>query len=405
VAVGLSIAATATVARRIGEKDRDGAAVAGVQVIALGVAIAVPLGIVGALFAKPLLAAMGAEPATIETGAGYTQVMLGGNATVLLLWLINAVFRGAGDAAIAMRTLWLANGLNLILDPCFIYGWGPFPEMGVMGAAVATNIGRGTGVLYQLWQLSRPQGHLEVRRRHLAIQPAQMLSIVRMSGIGIVQMLISTTSYVGLLKILARFGDAALAGYGIAIRIVIFALLPTWGMSNAAATLVGQNLGAKHPDRAEKSVWLAGFYSMLFLTAIGVFFVLGAPWIVSFFTTESGAALQAVDCLRIVSYGFVFYAYGMVLVQAFNGAGDTWTPTLINFFIFWLFEVPLALLLSGTFLVYAESRWPSLAELPLLRSLDLGPRGVYLAIMIAFSAYAIVGALLFKRGRWKLKHV
>jgi putative MATE family efflux protein len=385
VAFGLAMAATATVARRIGEKNRDGAAVAAVQTIALGLLVALPLGVIGAFAARPLLAAMGAAPETVEGCGGYTVVMFGGNATILLLFLINAVFRGAGDASVAMRTLWLANGLNIVLDPCFIYGWGPFPELGITGAAVATNVGRGIGVLYLLRQLARGSAHLSVRREHVRLVPETMLSILRLSGTAMFQMLISTTSWIGLVRVISRFGDQALAGYAIGIRVVIFGLLPSWGMSNAAATMVGQSLGARDPARAERSVWLACFYNLIFLGAVGLVFVLGAPLIVGCFGGDAVVSAHAVDCLRIVSSGFLFYAFGMVLVQAFNGAGDPWTPTWINFGCFWLFEVPLAFLLA--------------------HSLGLGPRGVFIAIAAAFSTYAVVAAWLFRRGRWKTRKV
>ncbi len=385
LAMGLSMAAAATVARRIGEKDRDGAAIAAVQVIALGLLIALPLGFAGGGTARHLLAVMGAAPETVANGGGYTVVMLGGNATILLLFLMNSLFRGAGDATIAMRTLWLANGLNLVLDPCLIFGWGPFPEMGVAGAAVATNIGRGIGVLFQLCQLLRGRGQLRVERRHLQLAPAPMASIVRLSGAGIVQSLIGTASWLGLVRVLARFGDAALAGYTIGMRVVIFGLLPSWGMANAAATMVGQGLGAKDPERAERSVWLASRYNLFFLGAIGLFFVLGAPWIVAFFTTEPEVARYAVGCLRTVSYGFIFFAYGMVLAQAFNGAGDPWTATWINLGCFWFFEIPLAIVLAN--------------------HTPLGPHGVFWSIFASFSLFTVVSAWLFKRGRWKTKKV
>ena len=385
VAFGLAMAATATVARRIGEKDPDGAAVAAVQTIALGLLVALPLGVVGALTARPLLGLMGAGAETIEACGGYTAVMFGGNATILLLFLINAVFRGAGDAAVAMRTLWLANGLNIVLDPCFIFGWGPFPELGVTGAAVATNLGRGIGVLYLLRQLAKGSSHLAVRREHLCIVPERLLGILRLSGTAMFQMVISTTSWIGLVRVIAEFGSAALAGYTIGIRVVIFGLLPSWGMSNAAATMVGQSLGAGKPERAERSVWLACFYNFVFLGLVGATFVSAAPLIVSAFTRDPAVAAFGVDCLRIVSYGFLFYAYGMVLTQAFNGAGDPWTPTWINFGCFWLFEIPLAWVLAQEF--------------------ALGPRGVFVAIAVAFSTYAVVGAWLFKRGRWKSRKV
>jgi len=385
VAMGLSIGATATVARRIGEKEPERAARSAVQVIVLGVALAIPIGIAGALLAPRLLDLMGASAQVIERGHGYTAVMLGGNATVLLLFLGNAVFRGAGDAAIAMRVLWLANGLNILLGPCFIFGLGPFPELGVKGAAVATNIGRGTGVVYLLYRLWRGGAHLRVQRRHLGIELPTMARLVRLSGTGMFQMLVGMTSWLALIRILSGVGSAALAGYTIAIRIIIFALLPSWGLSNAAATLVGQNLGAGKPDRAEQAVWKAGFYNMMFLGVIGATFVLFADLLIGAFTGDVQVVPYGVSCLRTVSLGFLFYAYGMVLSQAFNGAGAVWTPTLINLFCFWFWQLPLAYTLAHLF--------------------GRGPRGLFTAITIAWSTYAVVSAMVFKRGGWKLKRV
>jgi len=385
VAMGLGIGATATIARRIGEKDPERAARAAVQVIVLGIALAIPIGVVGALFAPKLLVLMGASPEVVGRGHGYTAVMLGGNATVLLLFLGNATFRGAGDAAIAMRVLWLANGLNILLGPCFIFGLGPFPELGVMGASVATNIGRGTGVVYVLYRLWRGGAHIRVQRRHLKLELDTMVTMIRLSATGMFQMLISMTSWLALIRILSEFGSTALAGYTIAIRIIIFALLPSWGLSNAAATLVGQNLGAGKPDRAEQAVWKAGFYNMIFLGVIGLGFVLFAERIIGAFTKDALVAALGVACLRTVSFGFLFYAYGMVMSQAFNGAGAVWTPTFINLFCFWLWQLPLAYVLA--------------------RPLGYGPRGVFSAITIAWSTYAVVSATIFRRGRWKLKKV
>jgi putative MATE family efflux protein len=385
VAMGLGIGATATVARRIGEKDPQRAAQAAVQVIVLGIALAIPIGIAGALLAPRLLGLMGASAEVIEGGKGYTAVMLGGNATVLLLFLGNAIFRGAGDAAIAMRVLWLANGLNILLGPCFIFGLGPLPELGVKGAAIATNIGRGTGVVYLLYRLWRGGAHIRVERRHLGIDLRTMAALVRLSATGMFQMLVGMTSWLALIRILSSFGSAALAGYTIAIRIIIFALLPSWGLSNAAATLVGQNLGAAKPERAEQVVWLAGLYNMMFLGVIGAGFVLFATQLIGAFTQDVRVAPFGVSCLRTVSLGFLFYAYGMVMGQAFNGAGAVWTPTLINLFCFWLWQLPLAYLLAHVF--------------------SLGPHGLFAAITIAWSTYAVVSAAIFKRGRWKLKSV
>ena len=385
IALGLSMAATATVARRTGEKNPEGASVAAVQVIALGIAIAVPIGVAGSLLAPRLLEVMGAPASVVASGAGFTRVMLGANVVILLLFLINAIFRGAGDASIAMRVLWLANVFNLLLDPCFIFGWGPFPALGVQGAAVATTCGRGIGVAVQLFVLFRGRGRIAVARRHLHLDPRAMLSMLRLSGSAIIQVAVGTASWIGLVRILSVFGASVLAGYTIAVRILVFALLPSWGMANAAATMVGQSLGAGKPDRAEKSVWIAGFYNMIFLGAVGIVFETLTRPLIGLFTSDAAVAAVGVECLRIVAAGFLFYAYGMVLVQAFNGAGDTRTPTWINLFCFWLWEIPLAWLLA--------------------RRLGLGPPGVFAAIAVAFSTEAVVGAIAFRRGRWKQTRV
>jgi len=373
------------VARRIGQKDQERAAVTSVQAILLGLGVAAVIGVIGAVWAPELLGLMGAAPEVIDPGAGYTRIMLGGNATVLLLFMINAIFRGAGDAAIAMRVLWLANGINIVLDPALIFGLGPFPELGIKGAAVATTIGRGTGVLYQFYLLAHPHGRIRIHARHLFLRLKVMGQLVRLSATGTFQVFIGMASWVGLIRILAGFGSEVLAGYTIGIRLIIFALLPSWGMSNAAATMVGQALGAGKPDRAERAVWLAGAFNMMFLGVVGLVFILFAPRLVSVFTTEPAPARFAVLCLRIVSSGFLFYAYGMVLTQSFNGAGDTWTPTYINLFVFWLFELPFAYVLAHT--------------------LAVGPVGVFVAMTVSFSSLAVISAVLFRRGRWKLTTV
>jgi putative MATE family efflux protein len=384
-AMGLSIGVTAMVARRMGEKNPEGAAEAAVQGIALGLLVAAVIALVTVPLAPRLLAVMGATPAVQTLGSSYARVMLGGNAVILLLFLINAIFRGAGDAAIAMRVLWLANALNIVLGPCLIFGVGPFPRLGVTGAAIATTIGRGTGVLYQLYRLWRGDARVAIRRAQLKLQPVVMRTMLRLSGTGTLQVFIGTASWIGLVRIISSFGSEAIAGYQIAIRVIVFALLPSWGVANAAATLVGQGLGAGQPERAERAVWLAGFYNMLFLGAVGALFVAFAEPIVRVFTRDPAIAPIAVLCLRTISYGFLFYAYGMVITQSFNGAGDTWTPTWINLACFWLWEIPLAYLLA--------------------RHAGLGPRGVALAVTIAFSTVAVVSALLFRRGRWKLRRV
>ena len=383
--MGLGIGATATVARRIGEKQPDGAARAAVQAILLGVLVSIPVALVGGLFGPSLLRLMGAAPEVIATGQGYTRVLFGGNVVILLLFLINAIFRGAGDPAIAMRSLWIANLCNLILDPLLIFGLGPFPRLGVTGAAVATTLGRGIGVLYQFRRLAGEGKRFAIQREHLRFEPAIAGRLLRLSGTGIFQILISTTSWIGLVRVVSLFGSRAVAGYTVGIRLIIFAILPSWGMANAAATMVGQALGAQKPERAEAAVWRAGFYNLCFLGSIGVLFVTLAPLLTRAFTHDPEVAGHATACLRIVGLGFPFYAYGMVLTSAFNGAGDTWTPTLINLFCFWLWEVPLAWILS---------QWTG-----------LGARGGFVAITVAFSTLAVVSAIVFRRGRWKASRV
>lgn len=385
LAIGLSIGATATVARRIGEKNPDGAARAAVQSIIIALIISMIIALIGAPLAPKLLALMGASPAVIGKGSGFTRVMLAGNATVVLLFMINAIFRGAGDAAIAMRVLWFANAINIVLGPCFIFGLGPFPKLGIVGAAIATNIGRGAGALYALSRLVRSGGRFDLKRHHLRFEPEIMARLIKLSGTGTFQVFIGMASWIGLVKIISSFGTDVLAGYVVGIRVIIFALLPSWGMSNAAATMVGQALGAGKPDRAERAVWKAGFYNLLFLGSIGLIFVVFARQIIGLFTHDPNVVPYGVDCLRIVAYGFLFYAYGMVLTQSFNGAGATWTPTIINLFVFWLWELPLAYVLA--------------------KVVGLGPRGVFLAITIAFSTLAIVSGLVFRQGKWKGKVV
>lgn len=383
--MGLCMGATALVARRIGEKNPEGASVAAVQAIALGILVSIVIALVAAPNAERLLALMGASQDVISTGSSFTRIMLAGNANILLLFLINAIFRGAGDASIAMRCLWLGNIINLILDPCFIFGLGPFPKLGVMGAAVATNTGRGIAVLYQFYRLTRKDSRVRISRAHLRLDPAVMFSMIRISGSGILQMLINTTSWLGLIRILTGFGSAAVAGYTIGIRIVIFAILPSWGMSNAAATLVGQNLGAQKPDRAEKAVWKTCKYNLICLGSVGLIFELFAGPLIRLFANDPTVVMYGISCLRIVSAGFIFYAFGMVLTSSFNGAGDTWTPTLINLCCFWVWEIPL-----GYYLAHPAG---------------FGPNGVFIAITAAFSTLAVVSAIVFKRGRWKLRKV
>jgi putative MATE family efflux protein len=384
VAIGLGMGATATVARRMGEKDPDGAAIAAVQAIALGLLVAIPAGLVGFSFARPFLALMGATP-DVLAHSSFTAILFGCNGVIMMLFLINAVFRGAGDAAIAMRVLWIANAINICLDPCLIFGLGPLPRLGVTGAAVATTTGRGIGVLVQLYFLSRSDGRIVIRRRHLRLNPAVMLNMLRLSGSAVFQMFIGTTSYIGVMRIIASFGSVSVAACTIVIRIIMFVLMPSWGLSNAAATLVGQNLGAGHPERAEASAWRACWFNVAVLGLLGALFVIFADVVVGWFTRDPDVASIAVLGLRIISGGFPFYAAGYVLTQSFNGAGDTWTPTLINVGCFWLFEIPLAYVLG--------------------RPLGYGPAGIFWAMAIAFSVMSMVSAFLFRRGQWKLKRV
>ncbi len=383
-ALGLGMATTAMVARRVGEKNPEAAAVAAVQSIALGVVISIVVGILGVLEAPQLLRLMGASGEIVQTGSTYTRIMLGGSGTVFMLFLINAIFRGAGDPAIAMRVLLIANAINIVLDPCLILGLGPFPRLGVTGAAVSTTIGRSIGVMLQLWYLFSPRNTVTIRRSQLVLDVDVMKRLVRTGANGMFQYLVATASWLALVRLVARFGADALAGYTIAIRIIVFAILPSWGMSNAAATLVGQNLGAQRPDRAEQAVWRTGFYNMAFLGSVAIVFITFARPIVMQFTSEPAVQTVAADCLRFVSYGYVFYAWGMVMVQAFNGAGDTATPTLINIGCYWLWQIPLAYVLSST---------------------AMGPRGIFLAILISESTLAVVGMLAFRRGGWKNQKV
>jgi len=385
VAIGLSVGATAMVARRIGEKDPDGAAKAATHAIYIGLAVSVVLGVVGLIFSTDFLRLMGADEHVIAEGVNFTRIMLGGNIVVMFLFLLNAIFRGAGDAAIAMRVLWLANILNIILSPCFIFGLLFFPKLGVEGAAVGTTIGRGLGAAFAAYYMFRGEKRFHIHANHWKIDLNQIWRLINVSAPAILQFFIQTASWIGLVRVITGFSTQAVAGYQIGIRIVIFALLPSIGLSNAAATLVGQNLGAKKPDRSEKAVWTAAFYNVIVQTSIGILFVLFSEPIASIFTDEPEVLAYASSALHIIAYGFFFYAIGMVLETAFNGAGDTWTPTYLNLFVFWLFEIPLAYTLAYHF--------------------NMGPEGAFWAITVAFSLLAIVAAILFKRGKWKLKVV
>ncbi len=380
-AIGLSMAATAVVARRIGEKEVQAAGQAAVQAIFLGVALSVVLGILGFSFAQEVLQLMGAENDLIKEGYGYTQLMFGGNITIVLLFLINAIFRGAGDASMAMWTLVLSNGLNIILDPIFIFGWGPVPEYGVMGAAIATNIGRGTAVVFQLCILFFGWSRIKIGLKDLVFRFGVMWNLVKVSSGGIAQFLIGTSSWVFLMRLMSEFGSEALAGYTIAIRVILFTLMPSWGMSNAAATLVGQNLGANRPERAEISVWKTGRYNAYFMATVSLVYLFFAKEIITWFNANPLVVQNGGLCLSILACGYIFYAYGMVLTQAFNGAGDTGTPTKINLIAFWLFQLPLAYLASMT--------------------LGFGPMGIFVAITLAEVLLAVISVIWFKKGNWK----
>jgi putative MATE family efflux protein len=386
VAIGLSIGATATVARRVGEKDMDGAARSATHVVYLGLFVSVVMAVAGAAFAPNILGLLGAEPRVVELGTPFMRIMMGTNAVILFLFLLNGIFRGAGDAAIALRVLVIANGLNIILDPLFIFGVGFFPELGVTGAAVATVIGRAVGVAFAAWALfARKDGRLVINREHWKFDPKLLWSLITLSGTAVLQFVVGTLSWSGLVMIVAGFGSVAIAGYQIGLRVIVFVILPAVGLANAAATLVGQNLGAGNTERAERSVWLAGALNAALLGLAGLFFVLFPDLVISIFTTDPEISAYGRDCLQILGYGYAFYGLGMVMESSFNGAGDAWTPTYLNFFIFWVFEIPLAYLLAYHY--------------------GLGPQGVFWAITMAFSLLAVVSAVLFRRGAWKLKKV
>lgn len=385
IAMGLSMATTAFVARRIGEKDPAGASLAAVQAIAVGLLLSAIVGAAGILYAPNLLAIMGASPSVIQIGSTYTRILLGGSVTIFLLFLINAIFRGAGDPALAMRALWFANLINIVLDPCLINGWGPFPRLGVMGASVATTTGRGLGVMFQLWMLFGGKSRVRVYLHQLRIDVAVLWKLLRVSFTGILQFLIATASWTGLVRICASFGSVPVAGYTVAIKIFMFVILPSWGLSNSAATLVGQNLGAKKADRAEMAVYQTGRYATYYMGSIAILFLVFAHPLVAFFSNDPAVQTVAANCLRFISVGNICYAWGMVLVQAFNGAGDTRTPSLINFCCYWCFQIPLA--------------WT------LAMALHIGPRGVFAAIPSAETLMTICSLILFRRGGWKKKTI
>ena len=384
-AIGISIGATAVVARRIGEKKKGEAAEAGMQAVWLGILVSVLIAAVGVYFAEDILRILSKDEEVVSVGTGYTRLLLGSNVVIVLLFVLNGVFRVAGDASMAMKSLWIANGLNIILDPLFIFGVGFFPELGLFGAAVATTIGRGVGVLFQLYILFNGRSILQLTRRHLRLIPATIKKIADVSFTGALQFAIASCSWIFLAMIIADMGKDVFAGYTCAIRLVIFVLLPAWGIANAAATLVGQNLGAKQPDRAEKSVWTAAFYNAVFMGFTGLVLFIFAEPAIRIFTDEPVVLETGVLCLRIFCLGNVFYTYGMVMSQAFGGAGDTRTPTVINFICFWLLEIPLAYAMTEVF--------------------DYGITGVMWAIVLSESLLAVIAIILFKRGKWKLQEI
>lgn len=385
IAIGLGIGLTAMVSRCIGSNDRLGAAEVTGQAIWIGALLAIVIGVAGASYARELLAIMGASDSVIEQGKGFTAVLLGGSVTIIYLFLLNAAFRGAGDATVALRSLWLANGINIVLDPCLIFGIGPFPEMGVTGAAVATTIGRGTGVIYQLWYLMNGRGRIAFQSRHLRFQFALALRMVRISAGGMAQFLVATASWIAIMRIVAIYGSSAIAAYTIALRMMEFIFLPAWGLGNAAATLVGQNLGAGKPDRAEQSAWRAAKYNAIFMTCTGIFLIVFAARITGLFTDEADVLRWGTTCLQILGLGSPMYAVGMVVVQALNGAGDTRTPVILNVICFWLLQIPLAYWLAT--------------------ETSLGPNGAFIAIVVAESLLTMLAVVMFRRGTWKLQTV
>jgi putative MATE family efflux protein len=383
VAVGLGMGITAMVSRRIGAKERVAAARVTGQAIWVGAGLSLLIGIPGSIYAAEMLRLMGATSSVIDTGSGFAAVLLGGSASIIYLFLLNAAFRGAGDATVALRSLWLANGINIILDPCLIFGLGPFPEMGVTGAAVATTIGRSTGVVYQLWFLFNGRGRLRFHFQNLALAPRVMARMLVISTGGIGQFLIATSSWIIVMRIVAMYGSSAVAAYTIGLRIFEFIWLPSWGLGNAAATLVGQNLGAGMPDRAKRSTWCAVRYNTVFMTSIGVVLVVFAPNIAGWFSSDPDVLRYGTSCLRILAIGIPMYAIGMIMTQALNGAGDTIMPTIINFLCFWVLQIPLAYWLAT--------------------DMGLGPYGVFYAIVVAESLMTILAVIVFRRGKWQHK--
>ncbi|WP_235295909.1 MATE family efflux transporter [Portibacter marinus] len=385
LAIGLSAGTTALIARRTGEKNRKGASNVAVQSIILSSTIAIAVGLFGYIYAEEVLRLMGGDEVLIAEGVGYTRILLSFNIIIFLLYLLNAIFRGAGDAAIAMYSLIFANSINIILDPLLIFGYGPFPEMGINGAATATCIGRGFGVLMQLFILIRGSSAIKLIWHDIKLDINVIWELIKLSLGGIGQYIIATFSWIFLVRIVSEFGNTAVAGYTVAFRVIVFTILPSWGLANAVATLVGQNLGAGKPDRAEKSAWTASFYNAVFLVFVSIIFWIFAPEIIAFFTQEVEVIREGVRALRIITLGYIVFSYGMVLGNAFNGAGDTVTPTVTNFIAFWLIEIPLAYALAKT--------------------LGFGSQGVYASIAIAEAFLAVMLIFLFRRGKWKLKKI
>ena len=385
IAIGLSMAATAMVARRVGEGKPIEAGKVAAQAFVLTGLLSFLIALAGFFFAEDILRFMGGSESLIASGKGYTRIMFSGNMTIMFLFLINAIFRGAGDASIAMRSLWIANILNILLDPLLILGWGPVPAMGIEGAAIATTIGRGIGVAYQCYMLFSNRSVVVVRLEELKVRWKIIINLIKVSLGGMGQFLISSASWIFLIRIISAFGSDALAGYTIAVRIIIFTILPSWGLANAAATLVGQNLGANQPKRAEQSVWNSAFINMIFLAVVSVVFFIGAKDFMLLFSDNVTVVHYGVLCLRYLCVGYVFFAYGMVISQAFNGAGDTRTPTIINLICFWCLQIPLAYLFAT--------------------HMEYGPEGVFAAMVLSEASLAIISILIFRKGRWKLMKV
>lgn len=381
VAVGLGMGVTAMVSRRIGGRRRNAAANVTGQAIWIGGALSVAIGIPGALYAADMLGLMGASSAVVDTGSGFAAVLLGGSASILYLFILNAAFRGAGDAAVALRSLWLANGLNIVLDPCLIFGIGPFPEMGVTGAAVATTIGRGVGVCYQLWYLLDGRGRLEFHYRNMRFDKRLSRRMLAISVGGVGQYLIATSSWIAIMRVVALYGSTAVAAYTIALRVMEFLWLPAWGLGNAAATLVGQNLGANEPDRAARSAWRAAKYNTVFMTVTGTLIILFAPVIVGAFSSDADVVYHGTRCLRILGLGFPVYAVGMVITQSLNGAGETMIPVMLNFVAFWLLQIPLAYWLAT--------------------GVQIGPNGAFIAIVASETLMTLMSVTVFQRGAWR----